>query len=106
MVPALRSRSPHTIRIVVVLPAPFGPSNPYVSPACTSKATSDTATRSPKRRVSPSHRRTTSALTTPASWHSHPTQHRATPPPLIDVRPLVDGGDAASVATEIDRACR
>ena len=39
--------SPQTIEIVVVLPAPFGPSRPYVSPSRISKETPWTASRSP-----------------------------------------------------------
>jgi hypothetical protein len=35
--------------IVVDLPAPFGPRNPNVSPACTSKSTPRTASTSPNR---------------------------------------------------------
>jgi hypothetical protein len=42
---------PHSIRIVVDLPAPLLPRNPKISPARTSKDTSSTATKFPKRRV-------------------------------------------------------
>jgi hypothetical protein len=38
------------MRMVVVLPAPFGPSRPYASPATTSNDNPSTATRSPKDR--------------------------------------------------------
>jgi hypothetical protein len=37
--PASGSSNPHAIEIVVVFPAPFGPSRPCVSPAATSKST-------------------------------------------------------------------
>jgi hypothetical protein len=36
------------IIIVVLFPAPLGPKNPKISPFCTEKETSFTATRSPK----------------------------------------------------------
>ncbi len=58
MAPASRCRRPHTMRIVVVLPAPLGPSNPYVSPSAIVRLTSSTATRSPNRLVRFSQRRT------------------------------------------------
>ena len=51
MVPPLGRISPASIRSVVVLPAPFGPSRAKISPGASSKETSSTATRSPKRRV-------------------------------------------------------
>ncbi len=35
------------MRISVVFPAPFGPSKPKISPVCTAKLTSFTATKSP-----------------------------------------------------------
>src|SRR6267378_2690481 len=52
--PALGARSVASTRTVVVLPAPFGPRNPKISPASTSKERSSKATRAPKRFVSPS----------------------------------------------------
>src|SRR4051794_15709642 len=51
-VPLVGRSSPHSIRIVVDLPAPFAPRNPKISPSATSKLTSFTAVKSPKRRVS------------------------------------------------------
>ena len=42
-----------TIRIVEVLPAPFGPRKPNASPFWTSKSTPLTATSSPKRFTNP-----------------------------------------------------
>ena len=36
--PAVGGKKPATIRIVVVLPAPFGPRNPSTSPGCDPKA--------------------------------------------------------------------
>ena len=53
--PALRSVPPvigethPIIRIVDVLPAPFGPRNPNDSPGATSKSMASTAVNSPKR---------------------------------------------------------
>jgi hypothetical protein len=45
--PASRSSSPAMIEIVVVLPAPFGPSSPYVSPGLIWNPTPSTAVRLP-----------------------------------------------------------
>src|SRR5258708_618665 len=42
---------PTIIRMVVVLPAPFGPRKPKTRPALTSKLRSSTAVKSPKRFV-------------------------------------------------------
>src|SRR6202034_4307551 len=44
---------PSSIRIVVVFPAPFGPTNPQTDPEGMASATSSTTVRSPKRLVSP-----------------------------------------------------
>src|SRR5260370_42001732 len=43
-----------SMRISVVLPAPFGPSSPKISPSSTLKRTWSTATKSPNRFVNPS----------------------------------------------------
>ena len=51
---------PTSMRIVVVLPAPFGPRNPNTSPATSSKETSETTSRFPNRFVRPWADRTTS----------------------------------------------
>ncbi len=40
------------MRMVLVLPAPFGPRKPNASPVRTSKSTASTAVKSPKRFVS------------------------------------------------------
>ena len=48
---ARRRDQPPSIRIVVVLPAPFGPRSATISERATSKLTFWTATREPKRRV-------------------------------------------------------
>ena len=53
--PPSRSSRPAIIEIVVVLPAPFGPSSPYVSPAPMWNPTPSTATSSPKLRRRPRH---------------------------------------------------
>src|SRR5574337_1136500 len=49
--PSLGERKPVMMRIVVVLPAPFGPRNPRISPFCTWKLTSETASVGPYRLV-------------------------------------------------------
>src|SRR5690606_23611084 len=54
--PASGSISPSRISIVVVLPAPFGPSRPNRSPVCTSRSRPATATPSPYRLRSPRQR--------------------------------------------------
>ncbi len=64
-------RSPHSIRIVVDLPAPLLPRKPKISPWRTSKLRSLTATNSPKRRVS---RRTSIGFIDPAPWRAVPRQ--------------------------------
>src|SRR6185295_1243231 len=51
-VPLVGLSRPHSIRMVVDLPAPLLPRNPKISPAWTSKLTRSTATNLPKRRVS------------------------------------------------------
>src|SRR5919106_2842829 len=50
--PALTDSSVHSIEIVVVLPAPFGPRNPNSSPGATVNDTPSTAVKSPKRLTS------------------------------------------------------
>src|SRR5438270_4979866 len=47
--PAVGLASVHSMLIVVVLPAPFGPRKPKTSPAATSKSTPFTASSSPNR---------------------------------------------------------
>ena len=47
--PEVAGRKPVMIRRVVVLPAPFGPRNPRISPGATSKETSRTASTGPYR---------------------------------------------------------
>src|SRR2546422_6158067 len=49
--PAVGVISPSSIWIVVVLPAPFGPSRPRISPCRMSNETPSTAVKSPKRLV-------------------------------------------------------
>ena len=48
--PPLGGSSPHSIRKVVDLPAPFAPSRPNTSPRRTERSSSRTARKSPKRR--------------------------------------------------------
>src|SRR3989304_4077787 len=50
-VPDVGASSPHSMRIVVDLPAPLLPRKPKISPRATSNDTSSTATNAPKRRV-------------------------------------------------------
>ena len=50
-VPDVGRSRPHSMRMVVDLPAPLLPRNPKISPARTSNETSLTATKLPKRRV-------------------------------------------------------
>src|SRR6187401_3442603 len=52
-VPPLIGETQPIIRIVEVLPAPFGPRNPNDSPVATSKSTASTAVKSPNFLVSP-----------------------------------------------------
>jgi hypothetical protein len=49
IVPAVACASPSSIRIVVVLPDPFGPRKPCTPPAGTARSRSRTATRRPRR---------------------------------------------------------
>src|SRR5436305_14755069 len=55
--PEVGRRTPASMRRVVVLPAPSGPTRPNSSPRPTSKLTPATAVRSPNLRVRPSTRR-------------------------------------------------
>src|SRR5438094_533857 len=50
--PPLGSKMPHSMRMVVDLPAPLGPSTPKISPRLTCRDTSFTAVSEPKRRDS------------------------------------------------------
>ena len=50
--PELGSINPASIRSVVVLPAPFGPSSATISPRATSNVIASTTRRVPKRRLS------------------------------------------------------
>ena len=52
-VPEVGNTSPSSIRIVVVLPEPFGPRKPYTDPAGTARSRESTAVAAPKRLVSP-----------------------------------------------------
>src|SRR6187431_1951192 len=57
---------PHNMRMVVDLPAPFGPSTPKISPRITSSETSRTACSEPKRRDSECVSMMVSAISLPA----------------------------------------
>src|SRR6478609_4855526 len=60
--PEVGRSTPASMRRVVVLPAPSGPTRPNSSPRPTSKLTPATAVRSPNARVRPSTRRRGSAI--------------------------------------------
>src|SRR5580693_3386951 len=61
---------PSSIRKAVVLPAPFGPSSPNVSPAAIDRSRPSTAvTAEPNRFTSPRVCTTSSAVTTPPAPH-------------------------------------
>ena len=60
------------MRMVVVLPAPFGPSSPNTSPGVTSRSTPSTATVSPYRTRNPS---TSSTLQNPAAARVQRSNH-------------------------------
>src|SRR6185295_2430111 len=64
--PEVGSSSPQSMRIVVVLPEPFGPRMPKISPASISNDASSTAFTAPKCFVSPC-RRTTAPFATAVS---------------------------------------
>ena len=49
--PLVAGNNPHSIRNVVVFPAPLGPSRPKISPRRTSNEVLATAVKSPKRRT-------------------------------------------------------
>src|SRR6266536_3077152 len=68
--PASRSVRPKIARIVVVLPAPFGPRNPTTCPEGTEKLRLSRAVTVPKRRLRPSssNRPATSAPSDPPCW--------------------------------------
>src|SRR4051812_22150414 len=69
-VPAVGIMKPANIRMVVDLPAPFGPRKPSTSPRATLKLTRSTAVKLPNRFVSPSISISTGCPATPAaiSW--------------------------------------
>src|SRR4051794_35525262 len=60
--------SPHSMRMVVDLPAPLLPRNPKISPRATSNVTLSTATNLPKRRVRPR-----TSMAGEASWRGLPS---------------------------------
>src|SRR6478736_1784670 len=77
IVPAVGSMSPEITLNSVVLPAPFGPRMARRSPCATSRSTSRTAWRPPKRRPIPRKRRIGSACTgTAASDKDLPRDRR------------------------------
>jgi len=65
MVPALGVRRPEMRLKTVVLPAPFGPMSPTISPGRTSKVRSETAVRPPKDLVRPETSRSAIQLSSP-----------------------------------------
>ena len=68
-VPAVGIMKPASMRIVVDLPAPFGPRKPNTSPRATLNETLSTAVKPPKRLVSP-------AISISAGWPSTVTLRR------------------------------
>src|SRR5262249_55702683 len=64
--PVVGARRPHSILMVVVLPAPLGPRNPKICPPSTCSDSSATASSVPKRRPRPSVR-TTGAVSRPGA---------------------------------------
>src|SRR5436190_17474769 len=104
-VPDVGSSRPHSMRMVVDLPAPLLPRKPKISPRATSKLTSSTATNCPKRRV---RRRTSMALSAKRPLQARLGQpqagHRAGAIELgleageLGVEHIGAGGDAGPVA--------
>src|SRR3989440_3026718 len=91
------------MRIVEVLPAPFGPRKPNASPRSTSKSTPSTATSSPNRFTSP--RAWTSgscsvASATPATYRPRRCVQRAVA--FRAMQAAVAGGHPATVAAGIE----
>ena len=94
--PLVGAISPASIRIVVVLPAPLGPSSATISPRATSKLTSSTAMREPKRRV----RRTRGDHRRPRVELVESRRHQQLAPGAEEER----GGRQCAGAAELDRA--
>src|SRR5688572_16448116 len=67
MWPAVGWSTPAIMRIVVVLPAPFGPRNPNSSPRFTCRSNGCTAVNLPYRLVTPS----SLIMPSPAPDHAH-----------------------------------
>src|SRR5580698_9593839 len=72
MLPLVGDSSVVSMRMVVVLPAPFGPRKAKISPAATSKEMSSTALKSPKVRD----RFCTLIMNIPASMREPRAEHR------------------------------
>src|SRR5690554_3742901 len=79
---------PVTTLKVVVLPAPFGPTRPRISPSLTPKLRSETAAKPPKWRVRPSTRSTSLLI----AQRSHFGWHAGALPAAVQCRP--QPGDA------------
>src|SRR6478672_3265364 len=92
-VPPLSGDTQPIIRIVEVLPAPFGPRNPNDSPAATSKSTASTATNSPKRLVSPR-----AWMSGDVGWSDMSPESYTAGLSAVRDGPRVDGHDAAGHA--------
>src|SRR3990172_3899519 len=71
--PASGSRRPATMEIEVVLPAPFGPRRPNVSPSSIVKPTPPTAVISPKLFTIPLAERTVATIPACCRLGEHPT---------------------------------
>src|SRR5579872_1524705 len=114
MVPRSGARSPSTHSSVVVLPAPFGPIRPKISPSTTSNDTSSTATvdpyvfRQPATLMTGAFTRVAAATRNPQSamswWRGSAANHaqRITVPVRID--PRVDEARPRMLERGIERA--
>src|SRR5512147_3208585 len=83
--PPVGMRRPQSMRMVVDLPAPFGPRNPKISPFFTSRLMRSTATKSPNVRVR--------SLMLTALFPSSGFMYRASPIRSQRSCPLLDHGD-------------
>src|SRR5665648_109766 len=112
MVPSSAGIRPATMEMIVVLPAPFGPSRPYVSLGAIRNETPSTAVRSPYRRTRSWTTRTSSGDVSAggrrsgarfvvtghrhhhrgvSSWHGRPLGREAFPPVSLVIPPALGG---------------
>ena len=89
--------NPHSMRMVVDLPAPLAPRKPKISPCFTENDRSSTATNDPKRRDRP---RTSMATADPPAWRDMSLMARATQERVRDgLRPIARSRALASSAS-------